>query len=208
MPTRRADPVPPMAPSRAGPVFFIRQFLRDAGTIGAVARSSRALALNMVKGMDLEHAKAVAELGPGTGAFTRVILERIPPAPECRFFAVEKNPAMAAAFRATFPHVPLHEDDAQNLRAISAAEGVPALDAIVSGLPFMSFPEALQESIVAAAAGALKPGGRFATFTYRIDGRGRARRFRALLGRHFRRVTIGGLTLMNVPPAVVFRCAT
>ncbi|HVZ93363.1 MAG TPA: methyltransferase domain-containing protein [Phycisphaerales bacterium] len=193
----------PAAP--AGPLYFIRRYLRDSRTIGAVARSSRGLALNMVKGLELERARAVAELGPGTGAFTRVILERIPTS-GCAFFAVEKDGGMASAFRASFPAVKLHEGDAANLKRICGQEGVAQLDAVVSGLPFMSFPTEAQHAIIDAVAGSLRPGGRFATFTYRIDGLGKARRFRKLLESRFSKVSITGLTVWNVPPAVVFHC--
>lgn len=184
----------------------MRQFLRDQQTIGAISRSSRSLGLNMVKTIDFAHAGAIAEFGPGTGAFTRVILERLAHHPRCKFFAVEKNDAMAAEFRHRFPKVNLHEDDARNIRAICDAEGVKQLDAVVSGLPFMVFPRDLQEGILRETAKALKPGGTFVTFTYRIDGLGRARRFRTLLESHFKRVQLGGLTISNIPPAVVFRC--
>lgn len=204
--TRESQPPIVVRKSSTGPFFFMRQFLRDQQTIGAISRSSRSLGLNMVKTIDFTHAGAIAEFGPGTGAFTGVILEKLAHHPKCKFFAVEKNDAMAAEFRHRFPKVKLYEDDARHIRAICDAEGVKQLDAVVSGLPFMVFPRDLQEGILRETVKALKPGGTFVTFTYRIDGLGRARRFRTLLESHFKHVKIGGLTISNIPPAVVFRC--
>ncbi len=204
--TRESQPPIVVRKASTGPFFFMRQFLRDQQMIGAISRSSRALGLNMVKTIDFAHANAIAEFGPGTGAFTRVILERIAPHPKCKFFVVEKNQAMAAEVRHRFPKLSVYEDDARNIRAICDREGVTHLDAIVSGLPFIMFPVELQESILKETVKVIRPGGQFITFTYRIDGLGKSKKFRERLQSHFKTVKLGGLTLSNIPPAIAFRC--
>lgn len=166
--------------------------------------SSPMLAKKMVRDMGLERARAVAEFGPGTGAFTGAIMKTITPG--CTFFAIEKHPPMAAVLRQRFPSLHLHEADALDVKAICAKEGVEKLDAVLSGLPFIMFPDELQERILDETVAVMRPGAKFATFTYRVDGQGKARAFRKRLERYFPEVRVTGLTILNLPPACIFRC--
>src|SRR5262245_25740001 len=68
---------------------FFRAFLREPLQVGAFWPSSRALAEQIVAGCDLASRETVVELGPGTGAFTSLILERLKR--KSRFFALEIN---------------------------------------------------------------------------------------------------------------------
>src|SRR5438477_12421560 len=68
---------------------FIREFIANPFTVGAIAPSGERLCRKMVEGIDLASARTVAEFGPGTGACTDAILPLIPP--PCRFLAVELN---------------------------------------------------------------------------------------------------------------------
>ena len=60
-------------------LLMLGRFVRSPRTVGAVAPSSRALAEEMVQGLDLSGAANVVELGPGTGVVTRAIAERLGP---------------------------------------------------------------------------------------------------------------------------------
>jgi phospholipid N-methyltransferase len=44
---------------------------------GAIVPSSDALGKAIVRNLDLSHAKAVVEYGPGTGAFTTYVLQSL-----------------------------------------------------------------------------------------------------------------------------------
>jgi phospholipid N-methyltransferase len=58
-----------------------------------------------------------------------------------------------------------------------------------------------------ATVGALRSGGRFATFAYTHAARmPRARKFRDLLESRFTSVTTSPIVWRNVPPAFVYRC--
>lgn len=143
-----------MAPHLA---LFLRQLLRGPQAISAVAPSSaalaRAMAAPLVPGMK------VAEFGPGTGALTSGILARVP-ARNLTLF--EMNADFAAHLAATLPGVTVHSAPAQDIGRLGGHD----FDAVVSGLPLLSMPEALREDIYAAAFAALKPGGFVVQFTY------------------------------------------
>ncbi len=184
---------------------FILEFLRHPLNTGAIAPSSRALARAMVHGLDLDRASAVVEYGPGGGAFTGEILAHMRPG--ALFVAIENNAAMYAAFRARFGNVNAVRDSAANVGAILASLGATHADCIVSGLPWASFGEKLQDELLGATHAALRDGGRFATFAY-LQGlllpSGRA--FARKLARCFAEVDRSPVCWRNLPPAFVYRC--
>ena len=81
------------------------------------------------------------------------------------------------------------------------------LDAIVSGLPWASFPQSLQTRILDATMKVLRPGGQLVTFAYHTGLLMPAgRRFQRLLPRYFSKITRGRSVWRNTPPAFTIRC--
>lgn len=190
---------------RASPIAFLREYLRAPQDLGTCFVSSRRMSRAMVEGLGLERARAVVEFGPGTGAVTRAVLERIPE--DCAFVAIERNGRMAELFRETFPRVRLYEDDAANVGAICAKEGIDALDAVISGLPWLLFPESLQAHILRETVRLMRPGAGFNAITYNA-GRlmPKVRKFRRLMESVFSEVSVKGPIWGNLPPAFVYHC--
>ena len=184
---------------------FIVEFLKHPLQTGAVAPSSRGMARAMVAGLDLPNANVAVEYGPGTGAFTGLVLEQL--AGDATFFAIEKNAAMAAAFNARYPQVKLFEDSVANVGQHLRSLGRDTVDAIVCGLPWASFTGELQDSLLEATHAVLRDGGRFATFAY-LQGlllpSGRA--LKRKLRDSFSTVTTSPTFWLNMPPAFVYRC--
>ena len=84
--------------------------------------------------------------------------------------------------------------------------GVTHCDAIVSGLPWASFPEELQDDILDAVLDVLKPGGTFATFAYlRGDKTELGQQFRRKLNDRFSDIELSRTVWKNIPPAFVYR---
>jgi phospholipid N-methyltransferase len=81
------------------------------------------------------------------------------------------------------------------------------LDAVVSGLPWASFPESLQIEILDSMMQVLRPGGQFATFAY-LQGLllPAAKRFRKQLDKYFSKIELSPTVWRNLPPAFVYRC--
>lgn len=185
--------------------IFFREFVRHPASVGAIAPSSTALARMVVSNINPASASVVVEYGPGIGAFTCEILERIRPG--ARLIAIEKNAKMASLFRRRYPQVDLFEDSVENLPAIFKKAGVSKADYIVSGLPWATFSDALQDRLMNVTVKALRKGGEFVTFAY-IHGLTlpAGRRFRATLRRHFSVVRKSPIVWRNLPPAFVYHC--
>lgn len=192
---------------------FFRQYLADPGAIGAIAPSSAHLARRMLEGLDLARAGVVVEFGPGTGAFTGEIASRV--GPMARFIAIERNPDLARLAAERFsadPRVRIVSDDAAHVADICRREGLgepPCVDAVISGLPWAGFPPALQDRLLKALLGVLKPGGVFVTFAYQFGHWLPAgRRFAAKARSLFKTVEKSPVVWRNLPPAFVYRCTT
>jgi len=186
-------------------VKFIREFLAQPATTGAVAPSSESLARTMVENLGLDQAEAVLEYGPGTGVFTKFILEELKS--DARFAAIEVNPEFAKIFKRRYPHVRLFQDTVANARIICDDAGMQSVDCIISGLPWAAFTESMQTKFLDEMMRVLKPGGLFVTFAY-LHGLALppARRFANLLPAYFTNVVKSRVVWLNVPPAFVYRC--
>jgi phosphatidylethanolamine/phosphatidyl-N-methylethanolamine N-methyltransferase len=184
---------------------FFGAFLRRPSEVGAIAPSSRSLARRMVAGMDLAHAACVVEYGPGTGAFTREILDRI--GPGTVFFAIEKNPEFVAILRARFPGLDVAEASAEALPDLLAGRGFDHADYIVSALPYSVLPWDLVTRIIRVSQRCLRDGGLFNTVQYYNSYllMPSARRLGRLLHATFPAITYYR-TLWNLPPAFVYSC--
>lgn len=159
----------------------------------------------MVRDLDVERAETVVELGPGTGAFTRAILETIPS--EALFFAVEANEGFAGKLSERFPDTEIVHGSAEHLKSYLQNHGREYADEILCGLPWASFSTALQTRILRGVVDALCPGGQFSTFAYIHAAWFRtAKRFRRLLETEFSSVTTTKTVWRNLPPAFVYRC--
>jgi phospholipid N-methyltransferase len=159
----------------------------------------------MVADVGLAEASVVVEYGPGTGAFTGEILRCV--RADALFFAIEKNGALLAQFRKRFPRVRVFEDSVANVETILRGLGADRVDAVICGLPWASFGNDLQETLLAATISVLRDGGRFATFAY-LQGlllpSGQA--FKRRLRHHFSTVATSRTVWRNLPPAFVYRC--
>ncbi len=138
--------------------LFMRQLARNPTTISAVAPSSRGLARAITDGIGPQTGRVV-EFGPGTGVFTRALLDRGVLPDNLTLF--ELNPDFATALRAKFHGVHIVTGGAQ-----SVADHCADVGAIVSGLPLLSFPAALTRAILLSSIHAMRPDGVMHQFTY------------------------------------------
>lgn len=184
-------------------LHFLRQFLTDPLSIGAVAPSSPALAELITDVADLEETAMVVEFGPGTGVFTEAILRKLPP--QARFLAIEQSSELASLTRKRCPAAAVHVDSAIELPRYLADLGRSDCDRIICGLPWAAFSDDLQDRLLATITSALRPGGRLLTFAY-IQGLllPAGQKFRRKLHGAFRKVTTTRTVWQNLPPAFVY----
>ncbi|WP_258349152.1 class I SAM-dependent methyltransferase [Saccharopolyspora gregorii] len=187
---------------------FAARAARKPGLVGAVAPSSPHLAREMasiVPRTASETGPVVVELGPGTGALSRAVRDRLPEGG--RHLAIELDSGMVEHLRADLPWLEVVQGDAAKLRTLLADHGVDRVDAVISGLPWSIFPGELQRDILAEIGQVLVPGGAFTTFAYvHALGMSGARAFRNRLDLAFDEVLTSRTVWRNVPPARIYTC--
>ncbi|MBL0387261.1 methyltransferase domain-containing protein [Tumebacillus sp. ITR2] len=177
--------------------MFLNKFLESPKSVGSVTPSSRFLTDKMLKPVKWSEALAVAELGSGTGVFTRGI-ERVKRA-DCQLVLFEQDPEMRFRLAQEFPDTVCRHDAQELVREVESL-GIKQLDAVISGLPFANFEQDVRDRILDQVVQSLKPGGVFVTFQYSLQ-------MRRQLREKFDRVQVGFVPL-NVPPAFVYVCYT
>ena len=144
--------------------LFFKRFLSLPGQVGSFVPSSRRLARAMVAEMRPDPGLPLVELGPGTGVFTRALLDAGMPAE--RLLLIELDATFAAHLRATLPGVRVIEADVAKLPRIAAEQGLGPVGQMLSGLPFRSMPPRVRRRVGAAVAQSLADGGRLVQFSY------------------------------------------
>lgn len=183
--------------------MFFREFLANWKATGAVAPSTEDLARRMLIEADIGRADSILELGPGTGSVTQLI--RATMSPSSSYLGLDMNPVFVAALRRRFPDLRFEAAAAQEFdyAGFQGAEG--RFDAIVSGLPWSAFPEALQVSILDRVMPRLREGGVLVTFAYTgFHLLPNGRRFRTLLRERCSRLESSRTVWPNLPPAFVY----
>lgn len=184
---------------------FLKQFINQPTSIGAIAPSSSRLAKRMIEWVEWDSHSVVVEFGAGSGAITSHILDRI--SHRHNFFAIEINPDFVKGLKDKFPNLKIHEDSVENVAALCAKEQVDSVDAVISGLPWAAFPGEMQDKFLDAMISVLKPGGQFTTFAY-LQGLAlpAGQRFKSRLKNHFSVVEKSKVTWRNLPPAFTYQC--
>lgn len=183
-------------------LMFLGKFLRNPRNVGSVVPSSRALAREMARAVPVRPTAVVVELGPGTGALTRQVIEVL--AAGERFLAIDIDPEFCERLRARWPDIDCECGSAADLPQMLAARGWSAADHVLSGLPFASLPAAVSRAILAAIDRSLSAGGTFSTFQYvHAYATPPAVAFRRQMAARFGPAISRRLVLKNVPPAYV-----
>ncbi len=176
---------------------FLRAGLREPRRVGAVAPSGRALARLVTS--EISPARGpVIELGAGTGAVTRALLDR--GVPEQQLALIESDPQLARLLRSRFPAAQVLDIPAQRLRHVDPFDGNAAAS-IISGLPLLSMRKREVMSVLHGAFSRLEHGGAFYQFTYGP----RCPVPAAILRRLGLRAKRMGWVVNNLPPAAVYR---
>ena len=151
----------------------------------------------------LSEASMIVEWGTGTGVFTEQIL--LKKARQADFFAVDLNPDFVKATQARCPSARIHEGSATDTPEILKQHQKGLCDVVICGLPWASFDEGLQESLLDTLLEILRPEARFLTFAY-LQGLllPAGRRFRKKLKSRFCHVATTRTVWRNTPPAFVY----
>lgn len=194
--TAKSSPVSEESSPGGEVVFFLRRWLADPRSIGALFPAMPALARRMAREVRLADDQVVVELGPGTGAVTKALLRA--GVPEDRLVLVERDPDMHAYLAQRFPGAHLILGDAAQLDSILPAEWVGNVSTVVSSLPLMTLPAEVRAGIADAVFRTLSTGGAFVQYTYGLF----SPLPRKALGIEGQKVAFAGI---NLPPASIWR---
>jgi phosphatidylethanolamine/phosphatidyl-N-methylethanolamine N-methyltransferase len=141
---------------------FFKSWLSNPIRVGAIAPSSEALA-ELITSEITPASAPIIELGPGTGVFTRKLLQKgIPPQD---LMVIEYGSEFVSVLQLRFPGVRvLWMDAAKLVPAKITEEG--SVGAVVSGLPLLNMSPRKVVAIMSGAFHYLRPNGAFYQFTY------------------------------------------
>jgi phospholipid N-methyltransferase len=178
---------------------FIKQYVKNPQTVGAIAPSSEKLACKMVEDINFFNASCIVEYGPGTGVFTEKLLSK--KKDNTIFIAIEYNKAFYEILKDKFkdkPNFIIINDTAENLKKHLSKYNIEKIDYVVSGLPFASLPDAMSRKILQVTAEMLSSTGNFITFQYTL--------FKLKLFKAYFEKIEKNTVLFNLPPAFVLKC--
>lgn len=177
---------------------FFRAFLSDPRTTGSVIESSPFLVKKMLKPINFEKAELIVELGAGTGVITKKILKKM--GPNASLLCFETNKALVKELKRKIkdPRLTVYSDSAEKFGRYLKRFGNDKADYVISGLPLVVLPKKVGENIIKEIVSNLHPQGIYIQFQYSLTS---LKLFRKI----FRQVKVD-FTLINIPPAFVYRC--
>lgn len=177
---------------------FISQFFTRGNKVGSLAPSSRFLAKKMLQHIPFEQVKVLVELGPGTGAFTPFLLERMKS--DASLILIELNEVFYDELlnKIKDPRAIIVHGSATDLPEILKKLNLEKVDCVLSSLPLAIFTPQLAESILRASKDALNDGGHYIQFQYSLQSRKK-------IHRQFGNLKLA-FTPLNFPPAFVYTC--
>ena len=177
---------------------FLKQFWQEKKMVGAMSPSSKYLAHKMLQNIDFKKAKVLVELGPGTGVFTKKILEAMNP--DAKLFVFELNDNFYHALKEEIvdDRMILIHDSAEFIQKYLNEYQHLNTDYVISSLPLANFPNKLKLNILNASYESLRNNGKYIQFQYSLNSK-------KALEERFESVHLS-FTPLNFPPAFVYTC--
>ena len=161
-------------------------------TKGTLVPSSRFLVDKMLSKIDFGSPLKIAQLGFGTGVFTRQLLQSMNEGSRLTVFEVDRD---CTKHFIKNPKVDYVTDSATNLLDY---HGSKSLDCIVSTLPLASLPKPIALAACEVSSQALKKNGLFLQYQYSLFSR-------KMIQDVFQQEAQISFELRNVPPAFVYQ---
>jgi len=166
---------------RAGPVKYyimrlfkwIKTALKNPRELSTIFPSSRFLARTIADQIDFSEPRDIAELGPGDGALTGPIVDRMHP--DSNLLLIEIVESFCKELSERYEKhekgqaIEVLNRSAAELDEICAERDIEGLDYVVSGLPLTTLPDDLSEEIIATTYETLRAGGSYIQFQYSQD---------------------------------------
>ena len=143
---------------------FIRSWIEKPISMGAVTPSGRMLARAMARYVDPDIPGPIIELGPGTGAVTKALVDKGVEVE--RLVLVEFNPNFCKLLRQRYPEATVIQGDAYRIGHLLGGLLKEPAAAVVSGLPLQTKPFKRRLQLMEEAFGLMAPDAPLVQFTY------------------------------------------
>lgn len=186
-------------------IKFIKGFVAKPGTTGAIVPSSGSLAKEMLRYFPVDQKPVIVELGPGTGAITKQIVEKKHVNQD--IYAFELNLDFEKHLRNKFPEVEFFFQSATTLPEILKNKGDKKVGLVVSSLPWANFNQDLQDNLLDVIRESMSENAVFSTYAYvhalKLK---KAKNFAERLNHYFEEVHTSEVVWKNLPPAIIYHC--
>lgn len=177
---------------------FFREAVKNWKTSGTITPSSRFLANRMLKSIDFSKAQVIVEFGPGNGAITKKILEKLNP--KAKLICFEINPNFNKQLKKIDnPQLEVLNISAENISEELEKLGYDKTCHIISSLPLTIIPDEVSSTILKNSYQSLCPNGTFIQFQYSLS---YLKKLKAI----FKKPISVEFEVLNLPPAFIYRC--
>jgi phosphatidylethanolamine/phosphatidyl-N-methylethanolamine N-methyltransferase len=180
-------------------IEFLQAFLKNPTKVGSIAPSSPELAREMLKGVKPDADNIVIELGVGTGAITKFLLELVPD--NRSLLGIELDEGLVRLLSKSFPDLNIVCGNAAEMSEIHERSGLGKVSYIISCLPFVSLPADIRDGVLNEVDKFMQKGCLFRTLQY---AHGyylpSAVKFRKMMQERYGKEKRSSLVVKNVPP--------
>ncbi len=125
---------------------FLQAFLKNPLKVGAIAPSSPELAAQMLTGIEPDSSNIVLELGVGTGAITKFLVDILPSRDS--YLGLELDQQLVTTLNKKYPDMNIVCGNAAEAYSIHASSGLGKVRYVVCCLPFVSLPKDISEKVL------------------------------------------------------------
>jgi phospholipid N-methyltransferase len=173
---------------------YIKLFLKDK-MVAAVVPTSSFGVKKLCRAIDFRKNIIVVEYGPGSGVFTKFILNNMNA--QSKIIAIESNPDFVSLLREIKDHrLLVFHNKVQNLNEILEKLNKPTIDYIISGIPFSYIKKDLKMRIIENTYESLARGGKFLVYQY-------SNHIKKYLNKYFQSIN-STFEILNIPTLFIF----
>lgn len=179
-------------------IKFFKEAVKNLKTLGTVTPSSRFLANRMLKEIDFSKVEVLVELGPGSGAITKHILNNLPPNATLICFEINET-FYNQLQKIKHPQLIIIKASAEKIEEELNKLGFLKTCHIISSLPLTIIPYVVSSEILDKSFQVLENGGTYIQFQYSLT-------YFKKLKTVFNKSISLDFEPLNLPPAFIYRC--
>ncbi len=180
---------------------FFKALITNPKEVSAIFPASKFLARAVIEEADIGSESKILELGPGSGAITKILLPEI--TQKKNYWGVDINSKMINFLQNKFPGFQFGVGSAAHLKNII---GDQKFDSVISSLPWSVIDETTQRQILDSLFDMMATKSSLVTYVYfQAVNFKKTKHFLELARSRFAKVEKKKLVVLNLPPAFVFK---